>query len=113
MTEKTDPASPAAQAPAESVSSLASAAKSQKKPRFALFVATAGGLGYFPKAPGTLGSLAGLILALLPWWAFYVVPLAMLIVKDGNGGFFFSVSGRHWDPFVWMQLVLAILLAII
>lgn len=31
------------------------------KPRFALFVATACGLGYIPKAPGTFGSLAGLV----------------------------------------------------
>jgi phosphatidylglycerophosphatase A len=65
MTEKTDPASAGAQGPSEAVTSPASAAKPQKKPRFALFVATAGGLGYFPKAPGTLGSLAGLVLSLL------------------------------------------------
>jgi len=31
------------------------------KPRFALFIATACGLGYIPKAPGTFGSLAGLV----------------------------------------------------
>jgi phosphatidylglycerophosphatase A len=35
---------------------------STKKPRFALFVATAAGLGYIPLAPGTWGSLAGAIL---------------------------------------------------
>ena len=29
------------------------------KPRFSLFVATAAGLGYLPKAPGTWGSLGG------------------------------------------------------
>jgi len=33
-----------------------------KKPRFALFIATACGLGYIPFAPGTFGSLAGLAL---------------------------------------------------
>ena len=32
-----------------------------RKPRFALFIATACGLGYFPKAPGTWGSLGGLV----------------------------------------------------
>ena len=31
-----------------------------RKPRFALFVATACGLGYAPIAPGTFGSLAGI-----------------------------------------------------
>ena len=34
----------------------------KRKPRFALFIATAAGLGYLPKAPGTWGSLAGLLL---------------------------------------------------
>jgi phosphatidylglycerophosphatase A len=58
MTEKTDPAPLTTQAPSESVSSSASALQPQKKPRFALFVATAGGLGYIPLAPGTWGSLA-------------------------------------------------------
>ena len=38
----------------------------QRKPRFALFIATACGLGYIPVAPGTFGSLAGLLLALVP-----------------------------------------------
>jgi phosphatidylglycerophosphatase A len=113
MTEKTDPAVQSTPATSAVAQSSSAAAKLQKKPRFALFIATAAGLGYFPKAPGTLGSLAGLILALLPWWAFYVVPLAILIVKDGNGSIFFSVAGRHWDPFMWMQIVLAISLAII
>lgn len=40
------------------------------RPRFALAVATAFGLGYLPKAPGTFGSLAGLLLGwiLLKLW---------------------------------------------
>jgi len=33
-----------------------------RKPRFALFVATAAGLGYLPFAPGTWGSLAALVI---------------------------------------------------
>ena len=67
MTEKTDP--PLAPQTASAVApSSASAAQPQKKPRFALFVATAAGLGYFPKAPGTWGSLAGLAIALLLTW---------------------------------------------
>jgi len=35
------------------------------KPRFALFVATACGLGYLPKAPGTWGSLLGVAITSL------------------------------------------------
>jgi phosphatidylglycerophosphatase A len=109
MTEKTDPASAAAQAPSESVSSSASAAKPQKKPRFALFVATAAGLGYFPKAPGTLGSLVGLLLAVLPWWALVAVGL---VSADSN----FVTTGPHAnssDPLlqcqVWISLTVGII----
>src|SRR5271168_4727583 len=45
------------------------------KPRFAIFVATACGLGYLPKAPGTWGSLAGLLLAVAPLWALFAINL--------------------------------------
>jgi len=35
----------------------------------ALFLATCGGVGWVPVAPGTFGSLAGLVLALVTGWA--------------------------------------------
>lgn len=37
--------------------------------RLAVFIATGGYLGYFPIAPGTVGSAAGLLVYLLVWWA--------------------------------------------
>jgi phosphatidylglycerophosphatase A len=37
--------------------------------RLAVFIATVGYCGYFPKAPGTVGSVAGLLFYLLVWWA--------------------------------------------
>jgi phosphatidylglycerophosphatase A len=40
-----------------------------RKPRFALFVATACGLGYLPKVPGTWGSLAGVAL----YWGIFKI----------------------------------------
>lgn len=40
-----------------------------KKPRFAYLLATCFGLGYLPKAPGTWGSLAGVILTSAIWVA--------------------------------------------
>ena len=43
----------------------ASKSSGARKPRAALAIATAFGLGYLPKAPGTFGSLAGLLLALI------------------------------------------------
>ena len=36
--------------------------------RLAVFIATAGYCGYFPIAPGTAGSAAGLLVYLLIWW---------------------------------------------
>ncbi|HTS11641.1 MAG TPA: phosphatidylglycerophosphatase A, partial [Candidatus Limnocylindrales bacterium] len=43
-------------------SQTSSAAAVQRKPRLALFIATVCGLGYLPVAPGTWGSLAGVII---------------------------------------------------
>lgn len=37
--------------------------------RLAVFVATVGYSGYFPVAPGTVGSAAGLLVYLLVWWS--------------------------------------------
>src|SRR5277367_4782098 len=49
--------------------SLASpAAMVARKPRIALFLATACGLGYFPRAPGTWGSIAGTVLWIVLNW---------------------------------------------
>jgi phosphatidylglycerophosphatase A len=36
--------------------------------RVAVFIATVGYCGYFPIAPGTVGSAAGLVFYLLVWW---------------------------------------------
>ena len=36
--------------------------------RLAVFIATAGYAGYFPIAPGTVGSAAGLVVYLIVWW---------------------------------------------
>ena len=51
-----------------------SPATTQRKPRLALFIATACGLGYIPIAPGTWGSLAGLVIWCLSVFYF---PLAL------------------------------------
>jgi phosphatidylglycerophosphatase A len=37
--------------------------------RLAVFIATVGYAGYFPIAPGTVGSAAGLVFYLAVWWA--------------------------------------------
>jgi len=60
------------------------AAPAQRKPPFALFVATAGGLGYLPKAPGTWGSLLGVALSwiLLKLWPH--ITIWEIAPRDGS-----------------------------
>ena len=86
-----------------------------RKPRFALFVATAAGLGYLPKAPGTWGSLAGLVLALCPWWIANLAVTSYIVAKHGDASYFVSEgSGRFLnDPFLCAQIALAVLTAVI
>lgn len=48
--------------------------------RLAVFLATAGYCGYFPFAPGTVGSAAGLVVYLLVWWSGSVAVEVGLIV---------------------------------
>ncbi|HXT73501.1 MAG TPA: phosphatidylglycerophosphatase A [Candidatus Angelobacter sp.] len=80
----------------------AAPAEPPRKPRLSLFFATAGGVGYLPKAPGTWGSLVGALLywavcRFSPtrldayWWGAYyaqpvpswAIPLALLIALIG------------------------------
>jgi phosphatidylglycerophosphatase A len=97
---KTDPA-----ASTEASSSTAA----QRKPRFAIFIATAAGLGYLPKAPGTWGSLAGIVLAVLPWWT-----LASIGVVSDNQHFL--GTGPHAntnDPLLQFQIWICLTVAAI
>ena len=48
--------------------------------RLAVFIATAGYSGYFPIAPGTIGSAAGLLVYGLVWWSGLPIVEAALIV---------------------------------
>jgi phosphatidylglycerophosphatase A len=113
MSVQTDPAASDDSAATPSDTSAPSGASSQvvqhpvpppTNPHFALFVATAGGLGYFPKAPGTWGSLVGVAIfgffdyfypreifpnsnhvlwARALWVATWMLPLTLLIAAVG------------------------------
>ncbi|MFY9730861.1 MAG: phosphatidylglycerophosphatase A [Candidatus Acidiferrales bacterium] len=67
----------------------------ERKPRLALFIATACGLGYIPVAPGTWGSIGGLIAVVLPFWVLlttYIGPTNVWrLVRHDN---IFFVSGN-------------------
>jgi phosphatidylglycerophosphatase A len=96
----------AAMANADAAPQPVSRTRAQSKPRFALFIATGAGLGYLPMAPGTFGSLAGLVLAMLPYAAFgAAVEFAHVAVID------ISIRGRSVDLFFLLQVLIAVPLA--
>jgi phosphatidylglycerophosphatase A len=97
-------ASPAQAAPPEAVA---------RKPKLAIFIATACGLGYLPKAPGTWGSLGGLALAALPWWAFNAYSVGVNVTGHGDELAFLHMAPWRMDPFLFCQIVLTLLAAII
>ena len=53
---------------------------SSAKPRVSIFLATGCGLGYLPKAPGTWGSVGGLILVVIT----FLCSVQLSISPDGN-----------------------------
>jgi phosphatidylglycerophosphatase A len=78
-----------------------------RKPRISLAIATAFGLGYLPKAPGTFGSLAGIALAMFPFWLISVSSLT-----GGGGVDIYSHGALTVDTFIFFQCLLAIAVAL-
>ena len=76
-----------------------------RRPRFALFVATACGLGYIPKAPGTFGSLAGLALFFVPFWSFFAIGTLYIVARHGDAAVGIW-SGGH-DPLLPTQIAIS------
>jgi len=70
--------------------------------RFAVFVATVGYSGYFPFAPGTVGSLAGLAVYALVWWSKSpVVEVVTIVALFAAGVWAGTVAERYFggiDP---------------
>jgi phosphatidylglycerophosphatase A len=70
--------------------------------RLAVFIATVGYCGYFPVAPGTVGSAAGLVFYLLVWWTQSpVVEVALIALLFAAGIWAGTTSERYFggiDP---------------
>src|SRR5215470_3646575 len=89
----------------------------KEKPRLALAIATALGVGYAPKAPGTFGSLVGVITIFLSAVFFVrpdhwtdllsLHPLANATLRDQH--FLVPGSDIH-DAALWLPLGCALLL---
>jgi len=91
----------------------------KQKPRLALAIATALGVGYAPKAPGTFGSLVGVLTIFLSaafflpparWTGLFSLhPMADVTLMDRH--FLVPGSDIH-DAALWLPLVCAFLLLI-
>jgi phosphatidylglycerophosphatase A len=108
MTRKTD-------APTTPPQGLTAAnSHSSRKPRFALFVATAAGLGYAAKAPGTFGALAGVVLAMAPQWvSIFGLSFVFAFRKSDSETLPFAWPFPNVDPIFTMQVALTVVLALI
>jgi phosphatidylglycerophosphatase A len=80
---------------------------SVRKPRFPIFLATAGGLGYLPKAPGTWGSVGGVFITLVPF-----IFCATLSISAGAAGLMaIHIDDHNIQPYLVMQIVLGLMIA--
>ena len=70
--------------------------------RLAVFIATVGYCGYFPIAPGTVGSAAGLVFYLLVWWTRSpMVEVALIVALFAAGVWAGTTAERYFggiDP---------------
>jgi len=70
--------------------------------RLAVFISTVGYCGYFPVAPGTVGSAAGLVVYLLVWWAGSpLVEIGLIVALFAAGVWAGTISERYFggiDP---------------
>jgi len=110
MTKETDRPPSGENTPSTSALSSAAPANVQGKARFAIFVATVAGLGYLPRAPGTFGSLAGLLLALLTS-CLYFAPEDPHTARSDFGDFVFSVPPWYFNHFGWEYIFLFVLVS--
>jgi len=70
--------------------------------RLAVFLATAAYCGYFPVAPGTVGSIAGLAVYLLVWWTHSrILEVSLIVVTFAVGTWAATHAERYFggiDP---------------
>lgn len=76
---------------------------------FVIILATGGGLGYSPKAPGTVGSILGVVLAYYytgPWWLLIPLTLLGVIVSSKAEEYF-----EHDSPRIVIDEIIGMLIA--
>jgi phosphatidylglycerophosphatase A len=75
----------------------------RQKPRVALAIATAFGVGYIPKAPGTFGALVGIIVAIVTNPISLLDFLAVVVLRYGGLGI--DVPMLNGRPALYLLLV--------
>ncbi len=81
----------------------------KRKPRISLAIATALGLGYIPKAPGTFGSLVGVILG---WGAMALSPL-QFAPRIAATGELSNPPAFWWSNFAGTECVTIVVVSVI
>jgi phosphatidylglycerophosphatase A len=84
----------------------------RRKPRFALAMATALGVGYVPKAPGTFGSLVGIAVAIFTHPVSLLLIMGLVVFRSSYAGIGFDAPMLHGHPapaLILMPSVLALL----
>jgi phosphatidylglycerophosphatase A len=69
-----------------------------QKPRLALAIATAFGVGYIPKAPGTFGSLVGIAVAILTHPVSLIVIIGLIFLHGSGLGIDMPMFPGHTAP---------------
>jgi phosphatidylglycerophosphatase A len=77
----------------------------RKKPRLALALATALGIGYIPKAPGTFGSLVGIAVAILTHPISLFVVVSLLVSRSRFSGLGLDLPTLNGHPAYVLLLV--------
>ncbi len=80
-----------------------------RKPRVSIFFATACGLGYLPKAPGTWGALGGIIVTLIP----YLICAHLSILARAGGIVTIYIDNHNVDPYLSGQILGGLVIAAI
>ncbi|HXW61431.1 MAG TPA: phosphatidylglycerophosphatase A [Candidatus Acidoferrales bacterium] len=106
MSASTEPSSNVAVSPARGPDQAGHRGRAPK-PRLALFVASAGGLGYIPIAPGTFGSVAGLALVALPLLA----PIRATRMRGPFGVAEIAVGNPRIDTILLLYFLVAVVTA--
>jgi phosphatidylglycerophosphatase A len=81
----------------------------EKKPRTALAVATALGLGYLPKAPGTFGSLMGVALG----WAALTMSRLQFAPRIAATGELSNPAASWWSNFAMNELAMIVIVSFV